>query len=133
MARKKDHWVVVCPYCGKNAEFVGGERIYPHRKDLYSKRFYACFPCKAWVGVHVGTKRPLGRLADAKLRRAKQAAHAAFDPIWKKGKGGRQVKRSEAYAWLAGQLGISLDECHIGMFDFETCCRVVALCELRRG
>jgi hypothetical protein len=113
--------IPVCPYCGKLSQLVGGDRIYPHRKDLYSKKFYLCDPCNAYVGCHQGTQKPLGRLANKELRNAKMQAHRAFDPIWKSG----QLSRSQAYAWLADRLGIPGDECHIGMFDVETCLEVV--------
>lgn len=115
---------VVCPYCGNQADLVDGLAIYPHRPDLVSKRFYRCAPCDAYVGCHPGTATPLGRLADGSLRRAKIAAHAAFDPIWK----GGAKRRNHAYAWLADQLRISRKACHIGMFDVDTCRRVVEIC-----
>lgn len=115
---------VICPYCQQKARLADGAYIYPHRRDLADKPFYLCEPCDAFVGCHPGTLKPLGRLADAKLRSAKSAAHATFDPIWKT----KQKTRSEAYAWLATELGISPDECHIGMFDFETCRRTVEIC-----
>jgi hypothetical protein len=67
----------------------------------------------------------MGRLANAELRRLKQAAHAAFDPIWKAG----NMTRTEAYSWLSGVLGISPANCHIGMFDDEACLAVVAAVE----
>ena len=28
-----------CPYCGKHAQLVTGEKIYPHRHDLHKKIF----------------------------------------------------------------------------------------------
>lgn len=75
---------VICSYCNKPAELVTGKEIYPHRPDLYPKKFWRCRPCTAYVGCHKpnagygdGT-RPLGRLANAELRAAKSAAHAAF-------------------------------------------------------
>ena len=37
--------------------------------------------------------------------------------------------RKAAYRWLSKQLGISAKICHIGMFDVETCKRVVEICE----
>jgi hypothetical protein len=116
---------VKCPYCGNAAKLVGGNVIYPHRRDLYEKKFYQCAPCDAYVGCHPGTTDALGRLADADLREAKMAAHAAFDPIWKTG----QKKRGSAYAWLCDQLGIEKKDCHIGMFDVAMCERVVAVCK----
>ena len=104
---------------------VNGKVIYPHRQDLYDKLFYQCPPCDAYVGCHPGTDRPLGRLANAELRHAKSAAHAAFDPLWSHG----ARNRKSAYVWLAQQLGIAVDQCHIGYFDLEQCRRVVALCK----
>lgn len=124
---------VVCPYCGGRAPLVTGLDIYPHRRDLWAKKFYQCKPCDALVGCHPaagpdgrgghgdGTV-PMGRLANADLRAAKQAAHAAFDPIWK----GGHMRRRDAYAWLAKALRISPEDCHIGMFDVDQCRVVIA-------
>ncbi|MDS4028615.1 MAG: zinc-finger-containing protein [Candidatus Contendobacter sp.] len=116
---------LLCPYCGAVAGKVNGRVIYPHRPDLYHKAFYQCPPCDAYVECHPGTDRPLGRLANAELRRAKSAAHAAFDPLWKQG----PWTRKQAYSWLAKQLGIAAEECHIGHFDIEQCRRVVTVCK----
>lgn len=57
------------------------------------------------------------------------AAHEAFDPLWKFSTFQRQkTKRSEAYRWLATQLGIDFKNCHIGEFDAATCGKVVEVC-----
>jgi len=82
--------------------------------------------CDSYVGCHRNSRRPLGRLANKELRKWKLSAHAAFDPLWKRGLMGR----NEAYRWLAAQLKIKVHKCHVGMFDVETCKRVV---ELSRG
>ena len=119
---------IVCPYCQQKAELVTGDVIYPHRPDLHQLQFWQCVPCMAYVGCHRGTTRPLGRLADAELRQAKQDAHAAFDELWKQITPAGTFDRSGAYKWLARQLGIEVRQCHIGMFDVETCRRVVAIC-----
>lgn len=116
---------MICDYCHNDAQLVGGEVIYPHRPDLRQLRFWQCAPCDAWVGCHPGTERALGRLANAELRRARQGAHAAFDPIWKSGR----MKRNAAYSWLTEQIDIRRSDCHIGMMDVETCKRVVEVCE----
>ena len=113
-----------CPYCGKQSALVHGDVIYQHRPDLNEKWFYLCYPCDAYVGCHPGTTKPLGRLANADLRKAKRAAHAAFDQLWRDNK----KKRKAAYTWLAEQLGIDVNDCHIGEFDVETCRRVVEAC-----
>lgn len=123
--------IVLCNYCLKPAKLVTGADIYPHRPDLYSKQFWECKPCDARVGCHAPNKgygdgsRPLGRLANAELRAAKSAAHAAFDPIWKSG----CVSRGVAYRRLAAALAIDKSKCHIGEFDVQTCKQVVELCK----
>lgn len=121
---------VTCPYCSKPAQLVTGAVIYAHRPDLHHLKFWQCRPCDAYVGCHKAGNgygdgsRPLGRLANAELRAAKSRAHAAFDPMWKDG----GMPRGKAYAWLARQLGIPKEQCHIGEFDVDTCRRVVELC-----
>lgn len=122
--------IVICNYCGKPAELISGKAIYPHRPDLFSLKFWSCTPCKAYVGCHKDSDAvPLGRLANAELRSAKNRAHAAFDPLWKS----KSMKRAEAYGWLSKQLGISGKDCHIGMFNIEMCERVVSACQQRNA
>lgn len=113
--------LVSCPYCEDRAEYISSS------KEVYGRDYgplYICKRCSAWVGCHKGTRKPLGRLADAELIAAKMAAHRAFDPKWRNGK----LRRKEAYSWLADQLGIDTKACHIGMFDISLCRRVVEIC-----
>lgn len=112
---------VICPYCGRQAEFIDSTYVYARSYGM----IYCCKPCKAWVGVHRGTTKPLGRLANKELRGRKIAAHNAFDKLWR----GGGISRNQAYKWLAEQLGITPRECHIGMFDVEQCNRVVEICK----
>jgi hypothetical protein len=114
-----------CPYCGRSAELVTGAVIYPRRPDLHPRKFWHCAPCRAYVGTHVNsaTHEPLGRLANATLRAAKSNAHRFFDPLWQRG----GMTRRQAYAWLAGRLGIPVAACHIGWFDVNMCHRVIRL------
>lgn len=121
-----------------------GLQVYPQRKDLADRNFWVCTPCDAYVGCHQkgavtqdtqgrrlvsdGTV-PLGRLANAELRRAKQRAHTYFDPLWNDSFGGRRMPRAAAYAWLANQLSLPVHRCHIGMFDVAMCERVAQVCE----
>lgn len=111
---------ISCPYCKAAAVVATGAVIYPHRPDLAAKRFWLCEPCDAYVGCHPDGA-PMGRLANAELRKAKMRAHAAFDPIWKDG----GCTRGVAYSLLAEALGLSGAACHIGYFDVATCDRVV--------
>lgn len=115
---------VICPYCGDKAQLVQGSRIYPHRRDLSKLHFYLCDNPEheeAYVGCHRGTTNPLGRLADAELRKAKSEAHLKFDCLWRQG----HMSRGDAYKWLQRALGLSSADCHIGMFDVKMCQRVV--------
>ena len=108
-----------CNYCGRPAECVTGQELYPHRPDLSSKRFWRCTPCGAYVGCHHKTTRPLGLLANAETRRLRQQAHACFDPLWN---GATAImSRTKAYKWLRSELGLTETNCHIGMFTVEQC------------
>ncbi|MDS1141756.1 zinc-finger-containing protein [Pusillimonas sp. SM2304] len=122
----------ICAYCRAPAKLTdfGGER-YPYRKDF--GLLWVCPRCPdTFVGCHPNTVLPLGRTANKELREAKKAAHEAFDPLWR-GKiaieGCRPHKaRKLGYTWLAGRLGIHVDQCHIGWFDIDQCQRVVDVC-----
>lgn len=130
----KTNTKVICHYCGNEARLVGGEVIYPHRIDLFEKKFWLCDPCDAYVGCHhphpkygkTGTE-PLGILANAKLRKLKSQAHAAFDPLWREKK--KFKSRTDAYYWLAKEMKMNTVECHIGMFDEDLCLIVIMICE----
>lgn len=124
-----------CDYCLRPAALIRvGEPGYPYQRDFGP--VWACLPCGAWCGCHAGTENGLGRLANAELRTAKMAAHAAFDPLWKKKMEREQCSKSHArksgYRWLADQLGIPYRKCHIGEMDVEQCRRVVEICSRRK-
>ncbi|WP_226018433.1 zinc-finger-containing protein [Novosphingobium sp. FKTRR1] len=110
----------LCAECGDPAHPVGGERIYPHRSDLHHKRFWLC-RCGAYCGCHPGTDNALGTPAGPDTRRARSAAHAAFDPLWRDG----GMSRAEAYAWLASELSMDRKQCHIGMMTADQARAVV--------
>ena len=112
---------VICPYCQADAKLTDSQCVYRRSYGL----IWICFPCMAWVGVHKNSPAnvPLGRLANAELRQWKQRAHAAFDPLWREG----DMRRKQAYAWLAERMGMSRKQCHIGMFDVAECKRVVEI------
>ena len=118
----------VCMECGETATLASGRDIYPHRRDLYDKRFWKCV-CGAYVGCHGGGMTPLGYPAGPETRKARAAAHAAFDPMWKS----KRRSRSAAYKWLALQLGQAPHETHISWMDAETARRVVEICREADG
>lgn len=124
---------VRCDYCGKPAELVDDTQVY---QQSYGGRVWLCRPCGAWVGCHKNSKRaiPLGRLANAELRKAKIEAHAAFDPLWqavaRRDGINPCLARNRGYAWLAKEMGMEMVVCHIGKFNAEQCRRVVDLCRV---
>ena len=67
---------VYCDYCGREAEFVDSKIIYGRS---YGK-IYLCRNCMAYVGVHKGTDKPLGRLANAELRNWKRPLTPPLTP-----------------------------------------------------
>ena len=107
----------ICPYCGKETEFVDSSIIYGKSYGM----IYLCKPCDAYCGVHKGTNKSLGRLANRQLRQAKKEAHKYFDKIWNL----KLMKRHKAYKWLSEKLKIDPKYTHIGMFSEKTCKDVV--------
>jgi hypothetical protein len=73
----------------------------------------------------------MGTPAGSATRRARGEAHAAFDALWQR-KMRRGTPRKEArnagYAWLAREMGLDVEDTHIGSFTKEQCERVVELC-----
>lgn len=59
-------------------------------------------------------------LVTAETHAARQTAHAAFDPVWKRG----LMTRQEAYARLAAVLGQDETETHISLMTAEQAARV---------
>ena len=118
----------ICPYCGNFATLVGGSIVYPHRKDLYSLKFWYCNHNHeaSFVGCHKTTTKPLGSLANLKLREWRKKAHKLFDPLWRDN---WFKNRSAAYKWLSSKLNVNSNDCHIGMFDIKTCQRTINICK----
>lgn len=92
--------------CGCHTEVeavrVTGERIYPHRPDLYEKVFYLCQACRNYVGTHADG-RPLGTIPTPEIRKARNRVHATIDPLWKE----RKVKRGKLYAIIRKHFGLT--------------------------
>jgi hypothetical protein len=131
-----------CPYCNKKPQYVDSIIIYGRSYGM----IYLCGDCDAYVGVHKGTNKSLGRLANRELREAKKNAHKYFDELWQKkaelgaisnpnlrGKydwiNWKNKCRSDAYRWLSDQMGKPSKYTHIGMFNVVECNRVINLCK----
>jgi len=114
----------MCPYCGRKSKFVTGRDIFLTKKKFHTNFYYLCKFCDAYVGVHTGTVKPLGRLANKSLRCYRIDLHECFDYIWKN----KYMNRSEAYSWLALKLKINIEDCHIGVFDLKICKKAMNIC-----
>jgi hypothetical protein len=115
-----------CPYCGKRVNLVNNAEIYGCAYGEWPWA-YACEDrrgCNSYVGLHPFTHIPVGTLADAPTRKARQKAKSVFNPIWQGGK----MTRKQAYATLAKAMGIPVDSCHMGWFSVADCERVFIIC-----
>lgn len=107
----------ICPYCKAKTNYIDSIEVYGKSYGM----IYMCRPCDAYCGVHKGTDKALGRVANKELREKKKEAHKYFDVIWKEGR----QSRSNAYKDLAKHLKIPTEYCHIGMFSIKTCNEVI--------
>lgn len=105
--------LIRCPYCGNAASLVDSSTIYGRSFG----RIWDCRPCDAYVGVHRGTCKPLGTLANRELRKARIEAHEAFDLLWKS----RGMTRSRAYEWLQCVMSVNAEDAHIAKLTVEQC------------
>ena len=96
-----------CPHCGAVAVIRPAAEIY--NDDRRKDELYVCknYPeCKSYVGMHTGTRIPLGTLANGDLRNLRIKAHRRFDQIWQRG----IMSRNAAYRWMADSFGMTLDD-----------------------
>ncbi len=63
-------------------------------------------------------------------------AHRAFDRLWlakmDRDACSKKQARGAGYKWLADQLGMTREDCHIGLMDRATALRVVEVCRRPR-
>lgn len=110
----------ICPYCAGKVIFTDSAVLY-HGKSYGD--IYLCTNCNASVGVHKGTRKPLGTLANSVLKLKRRETHAVFDGWWQS----MRMNRTAAYQWLAEQMGLPVYRTHIGQFDMEQCERVIQI------
>jgi len=101
---------IFCCRCNKEvkAVLVQGTRIYPHRHDLFSKRFYQCLVCFEHVGTH-NNLFPLGVIPTPEIRLERQKIHAIIDPLWKN----KKISRSLLYKKISDALGYEYHSANI--------------------
>ena len=110
-----------CRFCKGAVKLINNVEIYG--REYGWPLAYRCDCCNARVGTHPGTDIPLGTLADDATQKARSAAHAAFDRLWR---GKTPWHRSQAYRALARAMGVRT--AHISWFDAADCQRIVRMC-----
>ncbi|MCK5662505.1 MAG: hypothetical protein KAI17_03415 [Thiotrichaceae bacterium] len=123
--------IPTCPYCGTLSELCTINVFYgrPIKKGyLYVCRDYP--ECNSYVGCHPGTIRPLGSMANKELRTYRSELHALFDPQWKNAIPKQKV-RSELYHWLAGELSLPVEKCHMAYFNLEEAKQALQICRAK--
>ncbi len=112
--------ITYCPYCDKQATVVFGSEIYIARPELNMAVFWRCEDCDAHV--RIGSR---ATMANRYLRSLRIKAHEALDPLWST----KLMTRNEVYTWLSEALDKPSEACHIGLFDINTCVKVIDLSE----
>ena len=118
--RRKDE--LRCPYCGRHAVLRSADGIY--KDNSKGEMLYVCanYPeCDTYVRVQKGTNKPLGTLANKRLRELRNEAHKNFDKLYKRG----YITRRSAYDWLAGLFCMPLKRAHIAQFSEPQCLYVI--------
>lgn len=118
----------VCPYCGRLSVLRSAEYIYGEDTISTGSMLYVCsgYPeCQAYVGVHEGTHRPKGILANSELRNKRIRAHRAIDAVIKTG----CMSKDGVYIWLSCRLNLPYENTHIGFFSDYLCEQTIHECE----
>jgi hypothetical protein len=113
-----------CPYCFKASKLIPAVYVYGYKNKLNGKYVRRCKKCDALVGCHGYSKKAMGILAKPNVRILRKKAHEEFDYIWqykiKRENCSKKHARQLAYEWLANQLDVELEDCHISQFfEFE--------------
>lgn len=118
--------VVKC-FCGSDAHLQSNSVIYG--REYGNGKAYICdrWPeCDGAVGTHPDGK-PLGELTNGETRKLRRKLHSIVDPLWQNQNRTKRKARGSVYGWLQRITGLSPKECHIAMFDAETCVKVLGL------
>ena len=120
-----------CPYCGAPAVCRPASMVYGSSVKTKGSYLYHCsnWPvCDSYVAAHKRDRRPMGTLANGRLRHQRILAHRALDDFRRS----RHMEKWAAYVWLQGKLGLSAEQTHIGQFSEKECGQVIALCRQSR-
>lgn len=115
-----------CPYCRNSAVLQKASFVYGEK--AIEDHVYVCinYPsCDSYVGVHQGTMKPKGTLADGNLRNKRIQAHKKFSKLWTS----RIITKKQAYKWMQFKFGLNANQAHIGLFSNYMCDQLMAECE----
>lgn len=117
---------IKCPYCGRNAVLRPASYVYGDKAiDEY---LYVCsaYPeCNSYVGVHKGTLKPKGTLANGDLRNKRIHAHKKLAKLWENG----IMSKKQAYRWIQDKFCLSSQQAHIGQFSEYRCDELMRECD----
>lgn len=116
-----------CPYCGAPAVCRPASTVYGSSVKTKGSYLYLCsnWPvCDSYVAAHKRDRRPMGTLANGRLRHQRILAHRALEDFRRS----HHMEKWAAYVWLQGKLGLSAEQTHIGQFSEKRCGEVIALC-----
>ena len=100
-------------------------RFYDHTQFQAPRGDYTVYEDKRggqwYVRVHEGTKKPVGSLADHRLRKLRKEAHDSFNKLYLTG----AMTKDQAYAWLAHMIQGPRSQAHIGYLREYYCEQVI--------
>lgn len=120
--RKQTETPTRCRYCGAPIVRRSADGIY--RENSNRVELYVCanYPaCDAYVRIDPRSGRPVGTLANARLRTLRRKAHTAFDQLYQSG----YMTKNDAYSWLAASFCMPKAMAHIGYMDEYSCEQVI--------
>jgi len=121
--KKKDGLVPDhCPKCGATIVLRSAEGIYKENKN--NTMLYICsnYPhCDMYVRTHPGTTKPVGTLADARLRKLRREAHFYFNQLYESG----AMTDDDAYTLLMNIVQAPRSKAHIGYLGEYYCQQVI--------
>lgn len=113
-----------CRYCGAPIVRRSADGIYRRNHDHVKLYVCARYPaCDAYVRIDPLSGRPVGTLANARLRAMRRKAHESFDQLYRTG----YMSKNDAYFWLAVNLCVPKARAHIGYLDEYYCEQVIQL------